>query len=192
LRVSRELLAVYRPSLASSEITSVAAAVLREWMSFVALPGWRCVVARSTSDQPVIGFAIGYSGTPANSWHHLTRIALLRSGLKAQRVDEYLHDYLVLAEVHVSGQVQGRGVGAQLVSAVIDDWSRPVALTVQDSEGPHLNRAWRLYRSFGFVPVARRLRIAGSARQFAVMYRPADDARRGLASADAETDGALS
>lgn len=169
--VVRELLPIYRPALAGDPLPAAADVVLREWLSFTGLPGWRCIVAR-TADRAINGFAMGHVGTPANSWHHLTRVALLRSGVPAQMVDEYLRDYFVLAEVHVSEHAQGRGIGARLISEVLNDWSGAVALTVREVDGSHPSRAWRLYRSSGFVPVARGLRLAGSSQRFAVMYRP--------------------
>lgn len=121
----------------------------------------------------ICGFAVGHRGSAAQSWHRLTQVALTRAGMSDVQIGAVMADYLLVSEIHVRPARQGRGVGTVLLREFLAGWEGSVQLTVRDTDdgGAH-SRAWRLYQSFGFIPIARKLLMAGGGTPFAVLSRP--------------------
>jgi len=124
--------------------------------------GFRTVGAQDATGA-VIGFAYGYRGAPGQWWHDE-----VRGGLTAGPAAEWLSDTFELCELHVRPDHQGRGLGHQLLTDLLDGCpQQTVMLSTPEGE----SRAWQLYRRVGFVDVLRRHRFAGDSREFAVLGR---------------------
>ncbi|GAB2644052.1 GNAT family N-acetyltransferase [Gordonia jinhuaensis] len=153
------------------------------WREHITRPGWRAVGAllyddepaartRSSSSSPrLVGIAYGYRGAPNQWWHQQLRTGLRVSGYSRDHIERILDNYFELTELHVHPDVQGRGVGAALLARLLAD--RPedrVLLSTPEVPGES-NRAWRLYRRFGFLDVLRHFTFTGDPRPFAVLGR---------------------
>jgi ribosomal protein S18 acetylase RimI-like enzyme len=124
-------------------------------------------------DGALVGFAYGYATAPGQWWHDQVHAAL--SGEQAQ---EWLTGCFELSELHVRPAWQGRGIGRALLTALVDGLPQQAVL-LSTPEGD--TRAWRLYRSLGFVDLVRHHLFPGDGRPFAVL-----GARLPLAAARAE------
>ncbi len=133
--------------------------------------GFACRAA-VRGDGALIGFGYGYTTVPGQWWHDLVRRAI-----RTEQAAEWLDDAFELSEIHVLPQQQGAGIGRRLLTelaACIPH--RSILLSTPDAD----TRAFRLYRSFGFVDLARDHLFPGDTRPFAVLgaHLPLRDARR--------------
>ncbi|MER5266036.1 GNAT family N-acetyltransferase [Actinosynnema sp. NPDC002837] len=136
------------------------------WLAHMLRDGWRCVVALGEQDE-LIGIGYGYRGSVGQWWHEQVRHGLtMVSGPRA--VEEWMHDYFELTELHVLPRAQGRGVGEQLLRNLVEGVPSSRVL-LSTPEGP--SKAWRLYRRVGFVDVLRHYQFTGDPRPFAVLGR---------------------
>ncbi|MDQ6875118.1 MAG: GNAT family N-acetyltransferase [Actinomycetota bacterium] len=124
--------------------------------------GFRAVAVYDATDT-VVGFTYGYQGAPGQWWHDEVRRALGPAGVRT-----WLTDPFELCELHVRPDCQGRGLGQQLLTAVLAGCPQETVV-LSTPEGP--SRAWRLYRRLGFVDVRRAHCFAGDDRSFAVLGR---------------------
>ena len=112
-------------------------------------------------DGALIGFAYGYATAPGQWWHDQVRAAL-----PPALVREWLAGCFELSELHVRPAWQGRGIGRALLTALVDGLpQRTVLLSTPEGD----TRAWRLYRSLGFVDLVRHHLFPGDSRPFAVL-----------------------
>lgn len=112
-------------------------------------------------DGTLIGFGYGYTTSPGQWWHDLVRRAVAREGREG-----WLDDAFELSELHVLPEYHGLGVGRRLLTSLADGIShRAMLLSTPDSD----TRAFRLYRSLGFVDLARNYLFPGDIRPFAVL-----------------------
>jgi ribosomal protein S18 acetylase RimI-like enzyme len=128
-------------------------------------PGFRAVATLDETDA-VVGFGYGYRSTPGQWWHDQVSGALRREDRRA-----WLFDCFELVELHVRPFVQGNGLGAaQLVALLAEPRQRTVLLSTPEADEAK-SRAWRLYRRYGFVDVLRHFYFPGDERPFAVLGR---------------------
>lgn len=121
--------------------------------------GFRAMAALDGEDA-MLGFGYGYTTAPGQWWHDQVRAAI--GGLGPQ----WLPGSLELCELHVTPDRQGAGLGRALLLHLLEDAPQPAVL-LSTPEGD--TRAWRLYRSLGFVDLARQHLFPGDSRPFAVL-----------------------
>ena len=109
----------------------------------------------------LVGFGYGYATAPGQWWHDQVREAL-----DSATADEWLRGCFELSELHVRPAYQGQGAGRALLEALVDGLpQRAVLLSTPEGD----TRAWRLYRSAGFVDLLRNHLFPGDSRPFAVL-----------------------
>jgi ribosomal protein S18 acetylase RimI-like enzyme len=123
-------------------------------------------VATLDTDGALLGFGYGYRGTAGQWWHDQVRNALRRDHRKY-----WLADCFELVELHVRPHAQGRGIGARQLRDLLDNAPHRTALLSTPEADETTSRAWRLYRSFGFLDVLRHFNFPGDDRPFAVLGR---------------------
>jgi len=112
-------------------------------------------------DGRLVGFAYGYTSKPGQWWHDLVHRAVTD-----QIAADWLHDAFELSEMHVLPHYQGGGIGRRLLTSLAAAIPHDaVLLSTPDTD----TRAFRLYRSLGFVDLVRDHRFPGDARPFAVL-----------------------
>lgn len=126
--------------------------------------GFACraaVVADGTPGGVLAGFGYGYTTAAGQWWHDLVRTALTEP-----LAHEWLTDAFELSELHVLPELQGRGLGRQvLLDLAAGIPHSAMLLSTPDAD----TRAFRLYRNLGFVELRRRYLFPGDARPFAVL-----------------------
>jgi ribosomal protein S18 acetylase RimI-like enzyme len=124
--------------------------------------GFRAMAA-VTGPEPgeLVGFGYGYATAVGQWWHDQVRAALPISV-----ADEWLAGCFELSELHVRPLYQGRGIGRALLTSLVDGLPQQAVL-LSTPEGD--TRAWRLYRSLGFVDLVRHHLFPGDNRPFAVL-----------------------
>lgn len=128
-------------------------------------PGFRAV-ATLTTDGRLAGFGYGYLSGPGQWWHDQVRSALDEP---SRRV--WLTDCFEVVELHVRPAVQGHGVGARQLRALLAMADGATVLLSTPEADEQRSRAWRLYRRFGFVDVLRDFIFPGDERPFAILGR---------------------
>jgi ribosomal protein S18 acetylase RimI-like enzyme len=126
-------------------------------------PGFRAVgaFAEFPDGERLVGFGYGYLTAPGQWWHDQVRAALDRRTAK-----KWLPDSFEVCELHVHPDHQSRGLGRQLLHALLADLTQPVALlSTPDSN----TKAFRLYHADGFVDLARGYHFPGDSRPFAIL-----------------------
>lgn len=129
------------------------------------------------SDARVLGVAYGFHGSPQTWWHQQVQRGVAYRRLPAALLDGYFE----VAEVQVSPEHQGRGLGRRLLRALLDvPAADPAHGTAPETHAllstPEVpgedNHAFRLYRSLGFHDVLRTFYFPGDSRPFAVLGAP--------------------
>jgi ribosomal protein S18 acetylase RimI-like enzyme len=121
--------------------------------AFAALPGSR--------EEALVGFGYGYLVAPGQWWHDQVRAALDRRTAK-----KWLPGAFEVCELHVHPDFQSRGLGRQLLHALVEDADATAALlSTPDAD----TKAFRLYHADGFVDLARNHHFPGDARPFAIL-----------------------
>jgi ribosomal protein S18 acetylase RimI-like enzyme len=126
-------------------------------------PGFRAVgaFAETTEGELLVGFGYGYLVAPGQWWHDQVRAALDRRTAK-----KWLPGAFEICELHVRPDHQSRGLGRQLLRALVAGLPYPAALlSTPDAD----TKAFRLYRAEGFVDLARGYYFPGDARPFAIL-----------------------
>jgi ribosomal protein S18 acetylase RimI-like enzyme len=125
--------------------------------------GFRAVGAfEDTGEGEVlVGFGYGYLVAPGQWWHDQVRAALDRRTAK-----RWLPGAFEVCELHVHPGAQSRGLGRQLLHALVEGTPAPAALlSTPDAD----TKAFRLYHADGFVDLARAYHFPGDARPFAIL-----------------------
>lgn len=113
------------------------------------------------SDDELIGFGYGYTTRPGQWWYDQVYACIGRA-----RSRQWLRDSFELCEFHVRPGHQGQGIGRDLLRTLLAQVAHPtVVLSTPDSD----TRAFRLYRSAGFVDLLRGHYFPGDARPFAIL-----------------------
>jgi ribosomal protein S18 acetylase RimI-like enzyme len=128
-------------------------------------PGFRAVATLSDDDE-LVGFGYGYRSAAGQWWHDQVASALRRS----ERAT-WLTDCFELVELHVRPEAQGKGLGADQLSALLANLAQRTVLLSTPEADEVTSRAWRLYRRFGFSDVLRRFQFPGDDRPFAILGR---------------------
>lgn len=124
------------------------------------IAGFACRAALDETGR-LIGFGYGYTTMRGQWWHDLVRRALDR-----QAAADWLANAFELSELHVLPDFQGAGVGRRLITSLADGIDHAaMVLSTPDSD----TRAFRLYRTLGFVDLARNYLFPGDSRPFAVL-----------------------
>jgi len=122
--------------------------------------GFACRAA-VRADGALVGFGYGYTTLPGQWWHDLVRKAIAPTV-----AEHWLEDAFELSELHVLPHYQGHKLGHQLLRELAGDIPHSaMLLSTPDSD----TRAFRLYRSMGFVDLARKYLFPGDPRPFAVL-----------------------
>lgn len=122
--------------------------------------GFVCQAAIADGNR-LVGFGYGYTTTPGQWWHDLVRRAMSR-----EMAAVWLRDAFELSELHVLPEYQGMGIGRGLLSGIAAELAHEVVLlSTPDAD----TRAFRMYRSMGFVDLARHYLFPGDSRPFAVL-----------------------
>lgn len=108
-------------------------------------PDFRCLLARDTARDEVVGFAFGHILLPGNSWWDNVPPAMTEEAR-----EHWLKDCWVLVEFAVKPKWQGQGVGGRLHDTVLA--GLPHATAVLSTPQMDTN-ALALYRKRGWVTV---------------------------------------
>ncbi|MCH0543375.1 GNAT family N-acetyltransferase [Streptomyces sp. MUM 203J] len=112
----------------------------------------------------LVGFVYGMPNDRAHWWSTVVQPYLVREGNEG-----WLDDSFVITELHVHPDYQGRGIGTELITTITARADEPRSiLSAIDTESP----ARRLYRSLGYVDLARPVHFPSAARPYAVMGAP--------------------
>jgi ribosomal protein S18 acetylase RimI-like enzyme len=156
-----EVLAIYGAAMGYGE--SVVAGRYGYAVQHTERDGFRAVGAfvETPEGERLVGFGYGYQVAPGQWWHDQVRQALDRRTAK-----QWLPGAFEVCELHVLPDQQSRGLGRQLLHALLADLRQPVALlSTPDAD----TKAFRLYRADGFVDLARGYHFPGDARPFAIL-----------------------
>lgn len=126
----------------------------------VANPGFACRVALR-DDGALVGFGYGYTTAPGQWWHDLVRRAI-----PAPLAEGWMANAFELSELHVLPDYQGARVGRRILVELADAIPHAaMLLSTPDAD----TRAFRLYRTLGFVDLRRHYLFPGDSRPFAVL-----------------------
>lgn len=138
-----------------------------------------------------VGVAYGYFGRREQWWDQQLRHGLrqrfgadvfgsalfpahkpaAKPGSIEETLPSILADYLQLAEIHVHPSFQGLGIGARLLSAIESiQGASTILLSTPEIPGEQ-NRAFHLYRRFGYEDLLRNHFFLGDSRPFAVLSK---------------------
>jgi ribosomal protein S18 acetylase RimI-like enzyme len=114
-----------------------------------------------SDDGRLVGVAYGYVGERGQWWHDQVAAALAPEVART-----WLPGAFEVCELHVRPAYQGRGLGRQLLDALLEGPVAPTAvLTTPDGE----TRARGFYRAAGWVDLVTGMRFPGDPRSFAVL-----------------------
>ncbi|WP_338673256.1 GNAT family N-acetyltransferase [Streptomyces sp. SCSIO 30461] len=126
-------------------------------------PGARAFGA-TNSEGRLVGFVYGMPNDRTHWWSTVVEPYLRRGGH-----DQWLDDSFVITELHVHPAHQGRGIGRALITTITDTAEQPRSiLSAIDTESP----ARRLYRTLGYVDLARQVHFPSAPKPYAVMGAP--------------------
>ncbi|MEU4266899.1 GNAT family N-acetyltransferase [Streptomyces sp. NPDC026092] len=132
-------------------------------------PGARAYGATTASGR-LVGFVYGMPNDRAHWWS-----SIVEPYLRSNGTADWLDDSFVITELHVHPGHQGRGVGRELITTITDQSKLPRSiLSAIDTESP----ARGLYRSLGYVDLARQVHFPSAPRPYAVMGAPLPLPRR--------------
>ncbi|ALA67651.1 acetyltransferase [Corynebacterium lactis RW2-5] len=163
----------YNPAIFSGRLT--------EWAKQPLLPGFTAVGAIAHPEgvspsealddprYPLIGIGYCRTGRDTYWWHRQVRAGMASSGWPLRTISTLLGNYAELSEIHIHPDYQGKGVGKRLLRELISGREEAVVLLSTPEFPNEANRAWRLYRQFGFVDVLRNFHFNGDSRPFAVL-----------------------
>ncbi|MCT4354091.1 GNAT family N-acetyltransferase [Streptomyces sp. Je 1-79] len=132
-------------------------------------PGARAYGA-TTASGALVGFVYGMPNDRTHWWS-----GVVEPYLRSNGTVEWLDESFVITELHVHPDHQGRGVGRELITTITDRSDLPRSiLSAIDTESP----ARGLYRSLGYVDLARQVHFPSAPRPYAVMGAPLPLPRR--------------
>lgn len=137
------------------------------WCRDSMVPGFTAVLAED--DSGTLGFAYGFLGSRETWWDKQVRRGFTERGGATELQEDVMRNYFEVAEIHVSPQQQGRGIGRELLTTLL--WNQPARHAVLSTpEVPEeSNSAFGLYRSMGFFDVLRDLSYPADSRTFAIL-----------------------
>ncbi|MGW0733510.1 GNAT family N-acetyltransferase [Streptomyces sp. NPDC002851] len=124
----------------------------------------------TTRDDRLVGFVYGMPNDRTHWWS-----TVVEPYLRRQCLDGWLDDSFVITELHVHPSHQNRGIGRALITELTDASDRPRSiLSAIDTESP----ARALYRSLGYIDLARQVIFPSAPKPYAVMGAPLPLLRR--------------
>ncbi|WP_447040299.1 GNAT family N-acetyltransferase [Streptomyces sp. DSM 118878] len=115
----------------------------------------------TTPDDRLVGFVYGMPNSRGHWWS-----TVVEPYLRGQGIDDWLDDSFVITELHVHPGHQNRGIGRALITTITEGVAEPRSiLSAIDVESP----ARGLYRSLGYVDLARRVLFPSAPMPYAVM-----------------------
>lgn len=137
-------------------------------------PGFTSVVGltRTTEGTSTLtGVAYGFNGCQDHWWYQEIHHELARSVTSSDSLS-FPPGFFQIEEVHVLPDYQSRGLGRELLTALLQPVTAPLAL-LSTPEVPHEdNNAFRLYRALGFTDLLRNFTFVGDDRPFAILKSP--------------------
>jgi len=155
----REAMAVYETAMAYPPGTGAQRAGYA--VGHTRLAGFRAVLAVEDRDGRLVGFGYGYASKAGQWWHDQVRLAI-----GPELAKRWLVAAFELCELHVLPDYQGRAIGREIL-LTLSELVEQRRMLLSTPEGP--TRAWRLYSSLGFVPLARQYRFPGDVRPFGIL-----------------------
>ena len=140
---------------------------LAGWRGDSMQPGFTCVIAEDETGPVGVGY--GFLGHSDTWWDKQLQRGFAAAGGPTPLQREISRSYFELAEIHVHPALQGRGIGAKLLSSLA--WNAPADyLLLSTPEIPNEdNRAFQLYRRANFFDVLRKVHYPGDPRPFAIL-----------------------
>jgi ribosomal protein S18 acetylase RimI-like enzyme len=128
-------------------------------------PGFRALAVIDGGSGEPVGFGYGFHGARGQWWHDTVDRALAAShGLQAAAA--WLEDSFEVAELHVTPEYQGRGIGTDVLHRLVSGRSeRTALLSTPDTD----SAARRLYRTSGFTDLLTGFLFPGGDPPYAVM-----------------------
>lgn len=123
--------------------------------------GFRCCVARDVQTGAVVGFAYGYGGAQGQWWHDI-----VTERLSATPAASWVTNAFDLAELAVSPQFQGYGIGGRLHDTLLTGLPQRQALL---STAQVETAALHLYRRRGWVRLSERFTFPGSTDLYLIL-----------------------
>jgi ribosomal protein S18 acetylase RimI-like enzyme len=110
-------------------------------------PEFRALIATVDGSAEPVGFGYGFRETAGQWWHDTVSRALI-AAYGAAAAAAWLNDSFEVAELHVTPEYQGHGIGAGLLLRLTSGRrERTALLSTRDADSP----ARRLYRGVGFT-----------------------------------------
>jgi GNAT superfamily N-acetyltransferase len=157
----RAFLDIHEAQPARAEIERTAHA-----RSHLQRPGLRAVAA--LEGDRLVGVGYGQPGAAGQWWHDVVRTAVSNEAGPAA-AEEWLDCCFEVVELHVLPSHQGRGIGRDLLRALLADApERTAALSALE---PDRTPARRLYTAEGFVPLLSQFRFPGGPTRYAVLAK---------------------
>lgn len=125
----------------------------------------------SPARERLVGIGYGYRSGRDQWWARQIIRGLRAAGRSRSWTDSLLDDAFELTELHVHPDHQGRAVGAAILETLLRQRTERIALLSTPEVPNEANKAWHLYRHFGFTDVLRDFHFTGDARPFAVLGR---------------------
>ncbi|WP_274562528.1 GNAT family N-acetyltransferase [Streptomyces spiramyceticus] len=118
----------------------------------------------TTPEGRLVGFVYGMPNDRTHWWSTVVEPYLRNTGTEG-----WLDDSFVITELHVEPHHQARGIGRTLITTITDAVPQPRSiLSAIDIESP----ARGLYRSLGYVDLARQVHFPSAPMPYAVMGAP--------------------
>jgi len=109
----------------------------------------------------LVGFGYGTASERGHWWHDQIRPALVQAGQ-----EQWLDGAYAVTELHVLPEYQGRGIGRELLTRLVDGVPHPCALlSTYDTE----SRARALYRHLGFIDLVTGFLFPMQVQEYALM-----------------------
>jgi GNAT superfamily N-acetyltransferase len=126
---------------------------------------FRALLARSTEDNHIVGFAYGFHGQAGQWWYDSVWTAL-SSTLGLASAASWLADCFEVAEVHVDKQHQRGGIGTRMLTMLTHNRpERTALLSTPDRD----TTARRLYRRLGFSELVTGYSFPGGSPPYILM-----------------------
>jgi len=123
--------------------------------------GFRCIVARAGSDQPLVGFVYGFASLPGQWWYDQ-----VAQRMPPELQARWLHNSFELTELAVLPSHQGLGIGGQLHDRLLNGLpQRTALLSTMQTE----TNAMALYRKRGWQPLLHDFLFSGAARLYVIL-----------------------
>jgi GNAT superfamily N-acetyltransferase len=124
-------------------------------------PGFQCIVASSSDNPVIVGFAFGYTARAGQWWRDV-----VASAMTSKQVDIWLSNCFELAELAVLPLYQGKGIGGKLHDELLANLPHKTAVlsTIQAE-----SNAFHLYQKRGWTTLVEDLVFPGGIRKYMIL-----------------------